>query len=336
VGTPLRSPAFEIESFSPRSESPRPSRRTLHLPGSARGGGSISCPSSASMCGRRTSVPRNRTFQARRIRAERDCVAPIMVVAPSMEVARYEPKFRRDGARGTPRATIASPVSGKELVSPRLLRSQRTTAGTGPGLFLVLTPSRRPSQCCIWLVASFLLASTTGTTPRSPTCPPLPCRGSLLGFASPLPKTTRGHGPRRTRSSLPVSDVSDRGPTSTRPTIAPHRVTIPGGPRPSPFSVSCRNKGHAPGRPFPSLRSMCREVPLPRVHLALHRLAGRWVSPGRSNRLLDSANGVRATGGPDRDAPLRGDAPHRDSRGKALVPLAAHHQSDTGASDSHS
>jgi hypothetical protein len=61
VGTPLRSPAFEIESFSPRNESPRPSRRTLHLPGSARGGRSISCPSSATMCGRRTSVPRNRT-----------------------------------------------------------------------------------------------------------------------------------------------------------------------------------------------------------------------------------------------------------------------------------
>lgn len=156
MGTPLRSPAFEIESFSPRSESPRPSRRTLHLPGSARGGGSISCPSSASMCGRRTSVPRNRTFQARRIRAKRDCVAPIMVVAPSMEVARYEPKFRRDGARGTPRATIASPVSGKELVSPRLLRSQRTTAGTGPGLLWSSPrPDGRVSAASGWSLLSF-------------------------------------------------------------------------------------------------------------------------------------------------------------------------------------
>ena len=121
-------------------------------------------------------------LQAQRSHAVRDCVAPIMVVAPSMEVARYEPKFRRDGARGTPRATIASPVSGKDLVSPSILRSQRTTAGTGPGLFAVLTPSRRPSQCCIWLVASFLLASTMGTTPQSPTCPPLPCRGHSSGL----------------------------------------------------------------------------------------------------------------------------------------------------------
>src|SRR6185503_13885475 len=104
--------------------------------------------------------------------------------------ARYEPKFRRDGARDTPRATIASSVSGKDLVSPSVLRSQRKTAGMGPGLILVLTPSRRPSQCYIWLVASFLLASTTGTTPWSPTCPPLPCRGSSLGLRR------RSQGPR--------------------------------------------------------------------------------------------------------------------------------------------
>ena len=92
------------------------------------------------MCGSGSIAPSNRTNPSSTRTRERDFVAPIMVVAPSMEVARYEPKFRRDGARDTPRATIASPVSGKDLVSPSILRSQRTTAGMGPGLFLVLHP----------------------------------------------------------------------------------------------------------------------------------------------------------------------------------------------------
>ncbi len=336
MGTPLRSPAFEIESFSPRNESPRPSRRTLHLPGSARGGGSISCPSSASMCGRRTSVPRNRTVpssthpRGARLRCSHHGGCTIYgsrsvrtQVSPRWSARYTSSHHRQSGVREGARFTESPPLTANNSRD-----GARTPCGPHP------VPT---AESVLHLAGRFFPPGIDhGNHPTVANVSSTALQRSLLGFASPLPRITRGHGPRRTRSSLPVSDVSDRGPTSTRPTIAPHRVTIPGGPRPSPFSVSCRNKGHAPGRPFPSLRSMCREVPLPRVHLALHRLAGRWVSPGRSNRLLDSANGVRATSGPDRDAPLRGDAPHRDSRGKALVPLAADHQSDTGASDSHS
>ena len=83
----------------------------------------------------------------------------------------------------------------------------------------------------------------------------------LPGCASPLPRTTREHGSRRTQSSLPVSGVSSRMLYFHEADCASHRVTKLGGLKPSPFSVSCRSTGHAPGGPLPSLLSMCREVP---------------------------------------------------------------------------
>lgn len=101
----------------------------------------------------------------------------------------------------------------------------------------------------------------SGNHPGSPTCPPLPCRGSSLGLRR------RSQGPRADMDRVVLEARSQsqafraRRSTSTRPTAASHRVTKPGGLRPSPFRVSCRNKGHAPERPFPGLCSMCRGVP---------------------------------------------------------------------------
>ena len=83
----------------------------------------------------------------------------------------------------------------------------------------------------------------------------------LPGVASPLPRTTREHGSRRTQSSLPVSGVSSNMLYVHEADCASHRVTKLGGLRPSPFIVTCRSTGHAPGKPLPSLLSMRREVP---------------------------------------------------------------------------
>jgi hypothetical protein len=133
--------------------------------------------------------------------------------------------------------------------------------GWGQDSSCSFTPSRRPSQCCIWLVASFLLALTLGTTPWSPTCPPLPCRGSSLGLRR------RSQGPRAYMERVVLEARSQSQAFRAEALLprgrlfAPHRVTIPGGLRPSPFSMSFRNKGHAPERPLPSLFSMCREAP---------------------------------------------------------------------------
>lgn len=54
-----------------------------------------------------------------------DRVAPTMV-APSMEVARYKPKFRCDGTRDRSRAPIACPVSEEGLVPPSTFRPRTT------------------------------------------------------------------------------------------------------------------------------------------------------------------------------------------------------------------
>ena len=108
------------------------------------------------MCDRRSIASQNRTVPSSRGAHSRDRVAPIMLVSPSMEVARYKPKFRRDGARDTPRATIACSVSGKDLVPPSILRSQRTTAGMGPRLCVPSPhPDGRVSAASSWSLLSF-------------------------------------------------------------------------------------------------------------------------------------------------------------------------------------
>src|SRR5688572_11510714 len=64
----------------------------------------------------------------------------------------------------------------------------------------------------------------------------------LLEFASPLPRTTREHGSRRTQSPLPVSGVSSKMLYFHEADCASHRVTKLGGlkPRASGFRVgSC-------------------------------------------------------------------------------------------------
>jgi len=153
-------------------------------------------------------APRNRTVpSSTRTALCATALLPSMAVAPSMEVAWLQPKSRCDGERGTPRATIACPVSGKDLVPPSILRSQRTAAGMGPG---VLLPSPHPGGRVSAASSWSLLSSwhRPWEPPRIANVSSTALQRFLPGFASPLPGTTRGHGPRRTRSSLPVSGVS--------------------------------------------------------------------------------------------------------------------------------
>ena len=173
------------------------------------------------MCGSGSIAPRNRTNPSSTRARERDSLLPSWWLHHLWKSLGTNPSFaamEREIHLEPP-----SPVRCQGRISFHRASSAHSEQqpGWGQDSSWSFTPSRRPSQCCIWLVASFLLALTLGTTPWSPTCPPLPCRGSLPGFASPLPGTTRGHGPRRTRSSLPVSGVSSRSPTSTRPTVCP-------------------------------------------------------------------------------------------------------------------
>ena len=197
---------------------------------------------------------------SKRAGAPSNRVAPIMAVAPSMEVARYKPKFRRDGARDTPRATIACPVSGKDLVPPSILRSQRTTAGMGPGLFLPSPhPDGRVSAASSWSLLSFW--HRLREPPRVANVSSTALQRFLLWVCVAAPKD---HARTWIASYLKLAPSLRRFEQKLyfhEADIASHRVTKLGGLRPSPFSMTCRSTGHAPGGPLPSLLSMCREVP---------------------------------------------------------------------------
>ena len=213
-----RSPAFN-ESFSPRSERSRPPRRsrTTYLVARAPAGYLVSRSATTSMYGCGSIAPRYRTVPSSGGARSRDRVAPIMLVSPSMEVARYKPKFRRDGARDTPRTTIACPVSEEDLVPPSILRSQRTTAGMGPRLCVPSPhPDGRVSAASGWSLLSFWHWLWKPTGP--PTCPPLPCRGFSLGLRH------RSQGPRANMDRVVLKARSQsqafraRSSTSTKPT----------------------------------------------------------------------------------------------------------------------
>jgi hypothetical protein len=163
-------------------------QRTTYLVARLRNGACLKCRDPFHVRSRfaRSSAPNSSKLSRCAIR---DRVAPIIVVAPSMGVARYKPKFHRHGARDTPRASIACPVSGEDLVPPSTLRSQRTTAGMGPGLCVSSPhPDGRVSAASSWSLLSSW--HRFRNHPKPPTCPPLPCRGSSLGLRR------RSQGPR--------------------------------------------------------------------------------------------------------------------------------------------
>src|SRR5262245_63830811 len=117
------------------------------------------------------------------------------------------------------------------LEPPSPVRSQKKTSfhressahseqqpGWGQGSFLPAPhPDGRVSAASGWSLLSFW-HRLEGTTPESPTCPPLPCRGSSLGLRR------RSQGPRADMDRVVLKARSQsqafraRCSTSTKPT----------------------------------------------------------------------------------------------------------------------
>ena len=155
-----------------------------------------------------------------------------------------------------------SPVQCQERISFHRVSSAHSEQQPGWGQDFVCPHPIPTAESVLHLAGRFFPSGIDSKNhPRVANVSSTALQRFLPGFASPLPRTTREHGSRRTQSSLPVSGVSSRMLYFYEADFASHRMTKSGGLRRSPFSMSRRSTSHAPGKPLPSLLSMRREVP---------------------------------------------------------------------------
>lgn len=189
VGTPLPKPGLRNESFSPMSKRSRPAAGALYLPGSARAGGiGLRAPQPLPCRVADPSLVGTEQFQARSCTWQPRCShhggcaiygsrSVQTQVSPRWSSRYTSSSNRLSGVREGSRSTEHPPL---------------TANNSRDGARACCCPRPIPTAESVLHLAGRFFPSgiDSGNHPESPTCPPLPCRGSSLGLRR------RSQGPR--------------------------------------------------------------------------------------------------------------------------------------------